>query len=335
MTLFPWQQKAWQTLFMQADRFPHALLLEGPEGTGKQVFAETLAQALLCLSADKHDKPCHRCQSCLWFLSRNHPDFQVICPIDEQTDTESVTKVPKRSADYIVIDQIRQLDQLVSQSTHLGGARVIIIYPADRMNPNAANAFLKKLEEPSGNTYYILVTAKKNLLLPTILSRCYSFCPGIATKEQSIAWLASKHVSDPEKNFARAQSPLLAIALASAKQDISADFIALFDSPKKTNPVVLAEQIEKILKDLRTHDAIELSVLSMQKICYDLIMDCQSLALRYHPDLSSGIRKLSKKTDLASLMRYDNMLIAYKKEANHPLNLKLFLEQLLLDCPFL
>ena len=331
MSLFPWQQASWQKLFLQPEKMPHALLLEGPQGQGKLHFAQSLAQSLLCLSPNDDHTACQSCQSCLWFNSQNHPDY-IFIGLTEDTDQSD--QAQKRPSTQILIEHIRALDDIVYQTTYLGKPRVILIDQVDRLHLNAANAFLKKLEEPSSHTRYILVTAHKHRLLPTILSRCQLFSAGIASKEMAIDWLISQSVTEAEKWFDRSQSPLGAKCLADLGIDLSDTLIHLFSQYRKEGALFLAEQIEKNEITKKSIDSMDQLILSLQKINYDLILLSKSLKAHYHPDKTAMLQSLLAGCQVNSLMRYEQQLIDYRKQTSHPLNPKLFIEAVLLDCPF-
>lgn len=136
-------------------RLPHALLFTGMEGIGKKLTAQVLAKALFC---GGENAPCGECVSCKAFAAGNHPDFYYL---------ESEGK-----AKNIKIEQIRQMQSQIALSPYLADKRVVVIDGAEYMNEAAANSLLKTLEEPTGDVVFILVTANKDMLLPTILSRC-------------------------------------------------------------------------------------------------------------------------------------------------------------------
>ena len=331
MTLFPWQQTAWQNLFQHPGRIPHALLLEGPKGQGKLHFAKTVAQSLLCLTPDNNHVACQTCQSCLWLSQKNHPDF-ILIGAEEDSTEEATTK---RASGQILIDQIRALDDIVYQTTHSGKPRVVIIDQADKLHTNAANAFLKKLEEPSEYTRYILTTAKKHRLLPTILSRCQAFYPGIASEKLAIDWLVSQNVKEAQKWFHRARSPLEAKALAEAGIDLASELMDAFLQYRKDGAIFLAEHIEKNHVSKKSFIAVDVFISVLQKINYDLILLAKGLKLHYHPDKITPLQSLGKNCHIDTLMLYEQQLLEYRKEALHPLNTRLFLETILLDCPYL
>jgi DNA polymerase-3 subunit delta' len=141
---------------------PHAWLLAGPEGTGKATFAYLGARAILSEKpALGHDDahPIHRRiaednETALTLLTRG---------INEKTGKP-------RSA--IPVEDIRSLKRAMTLAPTEGGWRVVIVDAAEDMNPSAANALLKLLEEPPARVVFFLVSHSPRRLLPTILSRC-------------------------------------------------------------------------------------------------------------------------------------------------------------------
>lgn len=203
--LYPWQQPAWDVLEQQwqAERLPHALLLEGSQGCGNREFAGLFAKALLCQQV-KHGFACGQCAACHLYAAGTHPDFIEIKP--------EVNKDGKTSKN-IKVDQIRELVGFVSQTAMQQGRKVIIINSADSMNVNAANALLKSLEEPTANTVLLLLSYQRSRVMPTIRSRCQSLL--LATPDFAVAdtWLQTFE-SDIEKRrqvlMMAANAPLLA-----------------------------------------------------------------------------------------------------------------------------
>ena len=137
----------------ERNRMPHAVLLSGPSGIGKFMVASALATTLLCL---EKTRPCGSCQSCLQITYGTHPDLLVITP-DDAT---------------IKIEQIRNLQHEVVLTPYVSRRRVCIIDGAELMTVQATNSLLKVLEEPVGDVVFILVAANKQMLLPTVISRC-------------------------------------------------------------------------------------------------------------------------------------------------------------------
>ena len=140
-------------------RLPHAFLFVGPEGIGKRAFALRLAQALLCERVPEAElDPCGRCPGCLQVMAGTHPDLlQVATPEDKH-------ELPIRVIRDLCID--------LGLKPMSGRRKVAIIDDADDMNDEAANAFLKTLEEPPPGSTLILIGTSAEAQLDTILSRC-------------------------------------------------------------------------------------------------------------------------------------------------------------------
>jgi DNA polymerase III subunit delta' len=138
---------------------PHALLFVGPEGIGKHSFALRLAQALLCERVPEAElNPCEACPGCLQVMASTHPDLLLVArPEDRQ-------ELPIRIIRDLCID--------LGLKPMSGKRKVAIVDDADDLNDEAANAFLKTLEEPPPGSTLILVGTSAEGQLDTILSRC-------------------------------------------------------------------------------------------------------------------------------------------------------------------
>ncbi len=160
MSVFPWQQAAWHHLSEQitSGTLSHALLFSGPAGNGLESFAQSLAHRLLCDNASGHDPACGQCKQCRL--------------IDADTHADIVSVTPEEKSSVIKVDAIRRLVEFFNASSQQGGRKVALIYPAEALNVNAANALLKTLEEPTPDSVLILVSGNPGRLLPTSRSRC-------------------------------------------------------------------------------------------------------------------------------------------------------------------
>ena len=156
-------------------RLHHAWLLTGPRGVGKATLAWRIARFLLATPDPDPDDMFGVPAPTSLDVDPEHPVARRIAAGAEpglksvnRTENENT----RRLRDQIVIDDIRALSGFFQLSAADGGRRVVIIDAADEMNPNAANALLKMLEEPPARTTLLLVCHQPSRLLPTIRSRC-------------------------------------------------------------------------------------------------------------------------------------------------------------------
>jgi DNA polymerase-3 subunit delta' len=135
------------------------MLFVGPEGIGKRTFAKKLAKGLLCEARPAADlDPCEACPGCLQVEAGTHPDFiEVARPEDKHE---------------LPIRVIRDLCDEFGLKPGRGARKVAILDDADDLNDEAANAFLKTLEEPPPGAVLILIGTSAEVQLQTIVSRC-------------------------------------------------------------------------------------------------------------------------------------------------------------------
>ncbi|MEW6993679.1 DNA polymerase III subunit delta' [Colwelliaceae bacterium MEBiC 14330] len=147
-------------------KLPHAILIQGAEGSGKKALANWLINLLLCQrpvsssmlagSQIKVKHACGHCKTCLLAKSNSYPDHMLLA-----NDNKSLG-----------VDDIRQSNEFIQKTAHIGHAKSILIPQADMMTLAAANALLKTLEEPCANSYIVLLTNDLDAILPTVISRC-------------------------------------------------------------------------------------------------------------------------------------------------------------------
>ena len=179
------QEKAKRFLkqVMAREKMPHAYLFTGIAGVGKTSTAMALTMALNCDSPVKGDS-CGKCPSCRKMISGNFPDF---IPISRRPDKKNIS-----------IEQIKDLNRELRFAPVSARYRVCLIQQAEIMTVEAANSFLKTLEEPPPGNILILKTIDPRDLLPTIVSRCQrvSFSP---LPFKDIAdWLVKERDADKE-----------------------------------------------------------------------------------------------------------------------------------------
>jgi DNA polymerase-3 subunit delta' len=178
---------------IRRDALPGSLLLHGPRGIGKQRVALWLAQRLLCTGPEP--RPCGSCQSCRYAVTGGHPDIHWYFPRPKLKDSDASPQQvkddfreaileraktgaypPPAPTDALYVATVRTIVQSAALAPALGARKTFVIGDAERMVPQegadqAANAFLKLLEEPPANTNLILTTSEPGALLPTIRSR--------------------------------------------------------------------------------------------------------------------------------------------------------------------
>ena len=183
----------------------HALLVTGPPAIGKYLLGLDLARQMLCEQPGEGG-PCRSCQSCHLVSNSVHPDLHLIMPEVLTEDCHDallnhaqryldpgLSSQKRKRSNLISVDSARQLSEALLETSRLGGRKVALIVAADAMNRNAANAMLKVLEEPAGETHFILVTSFPYRLPSTIHSRCIRVdCPAPEAADVS-AWLRTQH----------------------------------------------------------------------------------------------------------------------------------------------
>ena len=146
---------------VEANRLSHALIFASPGEVGEAALGMQLAQFLLCESPKSSLEPCGECKSCRLFLQSCHPDFHEV--------------KPKGLLRAIKTDDMLTMIKSLQNTSHSGYGKVSIIHQAETLRKESANRFLKTLEEPTSNTFFILLTSRVERLLPTIKSRCQIF----------------------------------------------------------------------------------------------------------------------------------------------------------------
>jgi DNA polymerase-3 subunit delta' len=185
---------------LETGKLSHAYLFEGIDGIGMKETALALVEAVFCNGMDG----CGECPSCRKVGGLRHPDLHLVHP----------------DGAFIKIDQIRDLQKELSLRPYEARKKACIIEGAERMNPSAANAFLKTLEEPPGEALLILLTSHGDGILPTIRSRCqYLRFPALPTEIIE----ADLRESGAEPEPSRVAAALAGGDLARARELISGD----------------------------------------------------------------------------------------------------------------
>lgn len=218
-------QFAWQ---MDRGGLPASLLLHGPSGVGKQRLALWLAQRLLC--SEQH-KPCGHCQHCRYALALQHPDLHWVFPhesvsgsaeleyddlkplqdnrVAERAEARGLYARPDGSCGIYKSDG-NYLRYVASRSPAMATRKVLVVGDAERMvpqqaNPEAANMFLKLLEEPPADTTIILTSSEPHAMLQTLRSRVVQVRVAPLSADAMRAFLADPLVSEKVANLQEAE----------------------------------------------------------------------------------------------------------------------------------
>ena len=306
------------------------MLLTGPSGIGKRAFAQAIAARLLCESPTSAGA-CDACPSCHWLAGSNHPDFRYLRPESEvEAESDAPTGEKKKASRQIRIDQIRELEDFVFVGSHRGGARVVVIEPAEAMNSAAQNALLKILEEPSSDVYFIFVSSEGRWLLPTILSRCRVIKLPKPTFAEASEWLTRADEKEAlELLSLMGGAPLRALAESQSGRGAAFKAVLAGLVEPGSDPLSLASRWEG---QLQIKDEAGLSMESLidvvQKWVFELAQQKLAGRGRYFRDRARVIERLAGGATAGGLIRCYNDLVKMRSLASHPLNPKLYLEEL-------
>ncbi|MEN8169691.1 MAG: DNA polymerase III subunit delta' [Pseudomonadota bacterium] len=316
---YPWQQGLWQGLMARVaqQRLPHAILLTGVAGIGKRHLASCLAHSLLCDNRLEDGTACGQCRSCLLLTAGTHPDYLLVQPEEEGKG--------------IGIDKVRALGEFQSLKSQYSHGRVIQLHPADALNINAANALLKTLEEPSGDTTLILATDRPMSLLATIRSRCQQIVLQPTVAPESDSWLRSRlqHTESYDNSLLKMSggAPLRALHWAENgelewRQQRCDELQAL--ERNEYSAVALAKSWYEIGSDriLPWFYGMVLDLLRLKQV--------PQATPQSNPQLQQQLHSLADRVDLDFLQQLGERLQEWMRSMRGQINQQLLLEELLL-----
>ena len=328
--LYPWLIQPWSELQARRKSLPHALLVHGRPGLGKTVLARLFAQRLLCEGPADGDLPCGGCAACLWFEQGNHPDFRLLEPealSAAEAEPRTAEGEPRKregeaASRQIRIDQVRELQDFLAIGTHRGGLRVVVVRPAEAMNVATANALLKSLEEPPPKTAFVLVSSAPDRLLPTVRSRCQRIGVAPATAAAAIAWLRARGLQDAGAALAYAANAPLAALEDAEERAVRDSLVAGRLAAGTRDALELADACQGV--------APARVIVWLQKWVVDLALARTAGTTRYHQRHAAALRALAGSLALERLLKFERSLVEAAAVAQHPLNPRLFLEDVFL-----
>ncbi|MDR2881263.1 MAG: DNA polymerase III subunit delta' [Azoarcus sp.] len=347
--IHPWLEPQWEKWMALGERLPHALLISGAPGLGKRDLAEALAARLLCDAPQIDGRACGHCVPCQWRVSGNHPDLHRLVPETGEVQPSATedgggeagdgTRQAKstQSATQIVINQVRAVQEALTVTAHRGGKRVVIVDPAEAMNHFTANALLKLLEEPPDGCVFLLISSAPRRLLPTIRSRCQQWYVPRPSADALRHWQAGQ---EHEESVPAGLVALCGGMPLAAQRLLAQGGRALFErftsdlEAGAIDPLRLAAQWETWLKKDKTVIAAGFTLMTLVEWMQRWVSDLVALRLggrvRYFPAQVERLAILSATASEASLVDCYNEFINIRRVATHPLNLRLFLEDMLM-----
>jgi len=295
-------------------KIAHAYLFSGPDGIGKRLMAMALARAIVCLE----QRGCGHCRACRKIDHQNHPDLHILEP----------------DGNSIKIEQVRVLQRGLNLKPLEAPRKICIIEQADTMTVGAANALLKTLEEPRGDTLIILLSAQPNRLLETIRSRCQ---PLPFTRHPN-----SRIQAELEKQLGIESTEshvLAALSEGSFKKAFGKDRDLYLEQRRellKTLTGLSAGSILPILdfaEQLAADKTVLPDILEIFQAFYrDVLMTLQGRSDEelVNLDLKEKIHRVSDRENVASILDKLEALIEIRRQLDRNVNRQLAMEVLLL-----
>ncbi len=323
----PWLAPQWATLqrARAAGRLPHALLIAGPAGVGKRLLADLLMRSLLCTAPGPDGQPCGQCADCRLNQAGTHPDLVRLGPD------------PDGKSDEIKVASVRDLIDSEGLTPTRGVHKLILVDPADRMNPSAANALLKTLEEPASGTLFCLLSERPHALAATVRSRCQRLVLSLPDEALAMNWLAGQIRGGDLRLLLRLAhgAPLRALGLADptllARRDTAfagfvdvgqgrRDPVAEAQSWGDLGPRISLEWLGGWVSDLLRLTAVGVSAGAVD-----------GAAHLGNPDKRQALSLLASRLNPEEGHRYLQRILRRRASQDTPLNPQLLHEALLID----
>jgi DNA polymerase III subunit delta' len=299
----------------------HAWLLHGPAGLGQYSLALELARAWLCEHPTQAGA-CGECGSCHAVDVRTHADLCVLMPettlldlgwpLGEKAQADIDDKKRKPSKE-IRVEAMRDAVEFAQRTSGRGRGKVVLVYPAERMNYVTASALLKTLEEPAGDTRFVLSSEAAHQLLPTIRSRCLGHAMTWPGEQEAVDWLVAQGLERADvPGLLRAGGGRPEHALAFAQGGGDPGLWAQL-------PKAVARGDTTVLAGWSPAEAVD----ALLKLCHDLLVVDAGGAPRFFQSAD-----LPASGSIASLNEWSRELVRTARTVEHPFNAGLMIEAL-------
>ncbi len=310
---------------IKTQNLAHAYLFFGQGTVGKRSTALEFAKAINCLNPIYQDS-CGECLSCEKTNKQIHPDVFFLEPVK--------TSATAREG-YIRIDDIRELQKKIIYLPFEGKYKIVIIDQAEQLNLQAANAFLKSLEEPPKATIFILIASNIYRLLPTILSRCQGVRFNLLTPDLIERILLKENPEDDPK-LLRLKASKANGDIERARDNSSSDYSDFRENAIELINKISFKRMDLIFKFTREwkkrSDQIPEMLDELSYILRDLAiikLGCSKKNI-FNSDLYESLQTTAKKKQLDTLYKMFEATIKSKVDLKSNLNAQLTLESMLI-----
>jgi DNA polymerase-3 subunit delta' len=296
-------------------KLPHAYLFVGPAGVGKRTTAMALAKAVNC--PFQAGDACDRCAVCQRIDRGVYPDLHLVAP----------------QGQAIKIDQIRQLQAMLTLQAYEGRMKVALLDDAEKLTIEAANSLLKILEEPPAETLFILLCQNLGGLPATVTSRAQVLRFGLLPRDHIIALLRQRQRSPAEAEQVASLSggrPGRAVALELPKTlELRAEALQLLTQAQRGDPAVLLGSAEHWAKRKGDYEGLFEMLLSLTRDLA-LVQAGGTEAALMHGDLRGALAPLVSSALEATLWEVFDLIHATQQAIAHNANPQLAIEVMLL-----